>query len=138
MAKRGKKVLGRLETVRFPRLTDGIELVAKIDTGADSGALHCVFERLIEEKDGERWLEFQPINEDQPIVRTDKFKRIIVRSSNGIPVERHRIETTVLIQGKEYEIELTLWDRSSMKYDVLIGHKFLKDKFLVDVSQVNV
>lgn len=39
--------------------------------------------------------------------------------------------------GREYAIKLSLRDRSSMKYPMLLGYNFLKGKFLVDVSKDN-
>ena len=132
-------VVGWLERVWFPEFAP-IEkgVVAKIDTGADSGAMHCVFERVVKDDNGKEWLEFQPLDTKQPTVRTDRFKRIIVRSSNGTIEERHRIETTVKIKGSEHPIKLTLSDRSDMKYDVIIGWRFLENRFLVDVSHTNI
>ncbi|MEJ2112691.1 MAG: RimK/LysX family protein, partial [Flavobacteriaceae bacterium] len=36
---------------------------------------------------------------------------------------------------KTYKINLTLSTRDDMKFPVLIGRQFLRDKFLVDVNQ---
>lgn len=132
-------VIGWLERVWFPEFkasNDGV--VAKIDTGADSGAMHCVFERIVKDGQGKDWLEFQPLDTDRPIIKTDKFKRIVVRSSNSTVEERHRVETRIMIHDQEYPIKLTLSDRSDMKYDVIIGWRFLENRFLVDVSRTNI
>ena len=37
--------------------------------------------------------------------------------------------------GKKYKTVISLTDRSDMKYPMLIGRKFLSERFLVDVSQ---
>jgi hypothetical protein len=138
MKKEKLKVIGWLERVWLPESSlPGEGVVAKIDTGADSGALHVVYEKLII-KNGKKLLEYQPIDKNHDIVQTDKFKNIGVRSSNGTFERRHRIETMIKIQDKTYPIQLTLADRTDMKYDVIIGYKFLEGKFLVDVSQKNI
>lgn len=135
-----KVTLGWLEKVWFPEFgTSDSGVVAKVDTGADSGALHCTLERLVRDENGQTVLEFQPFDTSHPLIRTADYKRILVRSSNGLMEERHRIKTMIqLSDNKEYRIELTLADRTDMNYEVIIGRKFLDNKFLVDVSKENV
>lgn len=58
-----------------------------------------------------------------------------VKSSNGIIEERVSVKTKMNLYDRIYTIELTLADRSHMKYPVLIGRKFLRNKFIVDVSK---
>lgn len=57
-----------------------------------------------------------------------------VKSSNGKVEERYFIKSVIEIFGKKYKAELSLTDRKDMKYPMLLGRKFLKDKFIVDVS----
>lgn len=57
-----------------------------------------------------------------------------VKSSNGTIQERIFIKTTLELYGKAFETELSLTDRASMKYPMLIGRKYLEGRFLVDVS----
>lgn len=134
-----KVIVGWLERVWFPEFDPAKKgVVAKIDTGADNGALHCTFERIINDEKGREVLEFQPLNKKLPVIQTRRFKKIKVRSSNGIMEERHRIETVIKVKGNIYPIKLSLTDRTDMKYDVIIGWQFLEDKFLVDVSLSNI
>jgi hypothetical protein len=60
-----------------------------------------------------------------------------VKSSNGIVENRFLIATEILIFDKKYPIRLTITERGSMKYPVLLGRKFLSNKFVVDTSKVN-
>ena len=131
--------LGWLERVWFPEFgTPDEGVVAKIDTGADSGALHCTGERLVHGQDGQITLEFQPFDDKHNVIRTKNYKLTKVRNVHGIR-ERYRIKTTIRLQdGKDYPIELTLVDRKHMKYEVIIGRRFLDKKFVVDVSQENI
>lgn len=135
-----KLTLGWLERVWFPDFgTPDEGVIAKVDTGADSGALHCVTETIIKDEEGNEVLEFQPFDEQHKLVRTKRFKKIYVRSSNGLKSERHRIKTKIkLADGQNHDIELTLADRTEMTYEVIIGRKFLQGRYLVDVSQENV
>lgn len=57
-----------------------------------------------------------------------------VKSSNGTIQERIFIKTALQLFGQEYETELSLTDRKSMKYPMLIGRKYLEDRFIVDVA----
>ncbi len=57
-----------------------------------------------------------------------------VKSSNGTIEERIFIKTTLELYGRRYETELSLTDRKSMKYPMLIGRRFLEGHFLVDVA----
>lgn len=57
-----------------------------------------------------------------------------VKSSNGTIEERIFIKTTLELYGRRYRTELSLTDRKSMKYPMLIGRKFLEGRFVVDVA----
>lgn len=125
-----RETLGAFERVSFPSL--GIQnIIAKVDTGADSGALHCASIELINrESDGAKVLKFVPIGHDSRLSRepieTTSFTRARVRSSSGHQLPRYRIDTHVIIRGREYAIRIGLSDRSDMQTDVLIGRKFLR------------
>ena len=133
---RDREVVGWLEKVRFPEIDSvGKPILAKIDTGAYSGALHVDFEKIVVEN-GEEILEYRPINKERQIVRTKKFRKVRVKSSNGIKEERHLITTAIVINGKTYKVELTLADRTDMRYDVIIGRRLLKkENMLVDANK---
>lgn len=129
-----QKIVGSSETVGFPafKLND---IPAKIDTGADTGALHCT---LIEEKivEGKNTLQFSPFDHPELVIVADEYTSKNVRSSNGEVCKRFFITTTVSVQGKTYPIQLSLADRTEMTWPVLIGKKFLSENnFLVDVTQ---
>jgi hypothetical protein len=127
------KILGGFELVQFPEL--GVEkAIAKIDTGAYSGALHAT---NIEEKvnaDGVKELMYYPLGKKELAVSTTEYKRKSIRSSNGQLEKRFIITTTVCIKGKARKISISLSDRSSMMKEVLIGRQFLRRyHFFVDV-----
>ncbi len=131
-----KKTIGAFEKVSFPEF--GMKnVLAKIDTGAFTGALHCT--RIHEEKEsGLRVLYFSPFDEPKTVHKTTNFEKGIVKSSNGAISERYFIETSIIVQKHRYTITLTLANRSDMKWPVLVGRRFLRaNEFMVDVSELN-
>ncbi len=64
----------------------------------------------------------------------DVHKITYVKSSNGTRQERIFILTTLELYGQVYETEISLTDRKEMTYAMLIGRKYLEDRFIVDVS----
>ena len=139
MAKeRVKLLIGRKEKVDFPKLKlYGIN--AKIDTGAYTSAIHCDSIRAVR-KGGERFVRFRLLDPSHPAydgreMRKPLLGRRKVKSSFGQTEYRYIIKTFVEIFGKTHEIELSLCDRSGMEHPILLGRKFIQDKFVVDVSR---
>jgi hypothetical protein len=58
-----------------------------------------------------------------------------VKSSNGVVQSRPSIKVSVKFMGKKYKSVISLTNRADMKFPMLIGRIFLKDRFLVDVSK---
>ncbi|MCB0791635.1 MAG: ATP-dependent zinc protease [Flavobacteriales bacterium] len=133
MLQRPKVLIGRLEYIALPGL--GIPRVqAKIDTGAYRSALH--YQRIrTRTVGGEKQLV---VSFQMGGLRKTKvfkhFKRVTVKSSTGQRTRRYLIATTVRLNGHRVRTQFTLFDRSDMKYQVLLGRKFLRGRFLVDVT----
>jgi hypothetical protein len=131
-----KKIyVGCFEPVDFPQY-QLISVIAKVDTGAFSGALHCtdikVVRRGIKRK---KILKFTPNAQADLAQETDQFYETYVRSAHGHRKKRYVVNTTMKIQGREYPIMIGLSDRSDMKRPVLIGRRFLRENnLLVDVT----
>lgn len=126
--------IGCFEIVNFPELgLDGV--MAKVDTGAFSGALHCtdikVVRRGVRRR---RILKFIPDGRPELAQETEKFFETHVRSALGHRKKRFIIETEIELRGKKYPIMIGLSDRSDMKRPVLLGRRFLRENnILVDV-----
>lgn len=127
--------VGAFEKVDFPQFAmSGI--TAKIDTGAYSGALHCTKIVLVD-VGGVKMLHFSPFDSPETVITALQYKLSYVRSSNGKRSKRYFIQTSMNIQGKVYDIKLSLANRSEMKWPVLIGRRFLRDNhFIVDVNKL--
>jgi hypothetical protein len=119
--------------VGFPDL-GGSRAIAKLDTGAFSGAIHC--SEVRESKNGVGpIIEFKPLGSDN-FFRMEEFAVRYVKSSNGQREKRYFIDTNIEIEGNIYPIVLSLRDRSDMKWKVLIGRKFLRSHgFVVDAAK---
>lgn len=129
-------VIGCFETVDFPDL--GVfDMLAKIDTGAFSGALHCTRIRVVKRgADKQRVLKFYPLGVKSEEREVLDFEETYVRSSTGHRVRRYLINTTIVIKEQLYQLKIGLSDRSDMKRDVLIGRRFLRENgIIVDVRQ---
>jgi hypothetical protein len=129
-----KKIIGNKELISIIDL-DLFDLDAKVDTGADSNALHC--DDIVVEGD---FVHFTLLDEVHTSYHGKRMKMPLyrvkkVRSSNGELQHRPSIKVKVKFFNKEYKAVISLTNRADMKYPMLIGRKFLSGKFLVDVSQ---
>nr|WP_321266483.1 RimK/LysX family protein [uncultured Sulfurimonas sp.] len=130
-----KKIIGRKELISIIDL-DLQNLDAKVDTGADSNALHCDDIEI----DGDGYVHFTLLDEIHESYHGKRMKLPLhrvkkVRSSNGELQNRPSIKVMVDFFGHKYSTIISLTSRSDMKFPMLIGRKFLSGKFLVDVSQ---
>jgi hypothetical protein len=128
------KTLGRLLHIDLPQL--GVEdVIAKVDTGACSGALHATHIREIDH-DGMVSLRFSPLGSAEHTLEMGSFHKRRVRSSNGKLSVRYAIDTEIRMEDQTYPITLTLTNRGSMRHPMLIGRNFLRiHGFLIDVTQ---
>lgn len=117
-------LLGWREWLSLPEL--GLPLIAaKIDTGAKSSCLHT-FQIDPFERDGQAWVRFgvHPVQNDNDIVvwREARVKdQREVSDSGGHKELRYVIETTAQIGDQTRVIEMTLTNRDSMRFRMLLG-----------------
>jgi len=128
-------VIGWREWVGFPDL--GIpQIKAKVDTGARTSCLHAF---LVEpfERNGVAWVRFdihpnQRSSKDVLSCAAPVLDRRLVRDSGGHEELRYVIETTVSIGDRMHAVEVTLTDRDSMKFRVLLGRTAMSGQYIVD------
>ena len=132
---RNKITVGWREWLALPDL--GIQAIkAKIDTGARTSALHAfVLEPF--EKDGALKVKFgvHPLQKRKDIevnCVADVVDRRRVTSSGGQSEMRYVIRTTVALGEFKRSIELTLTNRKSMRFRMLLGRAALGGFCLVD------
>lgn len=129
-----EKTFGICEYVDVPKL--GLfNVLAKVDTGAYSGALHCSkINEIIRKSDGKKILRFTPSNNQSNTIEIAGYARSYVRSSTGHRVKRYLFDTDIVIKGVAYKIRIGLSNRADMNYEVLIGRRLLNENnILVDV-----
>jgi hypothetical protein len=130
-----KDTLGWREWVSLPDLNIP-DIKAKVDTGARTSALHAFYVEPFE-RDGVGWVRFKmhPLqrNEEEVVECEAPVKdQRMVRDSGGHAEMRYVIETTILIGSNPLQAELTLTDRESMKFRMLLGRTALRSNYLVD------
>lgn len=133
-----KKIVGRREIISIVDLELN-DLDAKVDTGADSNALHCDHIEISEDEQSVSFTLLDEVHEAYHGKRMTfplyKIKK--VKSSNGQLQLRPSIKVSIEFFGKKYKSVISLTDRSDMKFPMLIGRKFLSGRFLVDVEEEN-
>jgi len=126
-------VVGWRELVHLPDL--GLhEVPAKIDTGARTSSLHgTVIEEFM--RDGEKFVRFAVDFPEQRVRQVCEAVHVDIRgitSSNGEKQRRYVIKTPLRIGEEEFRAEISLADRSDMKFPMLIGRSSLRRRFVVD------
>lgn len=112
----------------------------KIDTGARTSALDVVRYELIETAGGGLMATLLlALDRRHPghftRIHTPVLKMATVRNTGGIPEERPVVETAVRIGPIHKRIRITITNRSSMRYRMILGREALADDFLIDVSR---
>jgi hypothetical protein len=132
-----KKIIGRADKIDFPKL--GLfDIDVKIDTGAYTSAIHC--SEIIVEGESLRCIFNSDVHQNfgKTEIVFDAFTLTNVKSSNGFKENRYKVKSEVVFFSKTYKINLTLSTRDDMRFPVLIGRQFLRQKFMVDVDLENV
>lgn len=133
-------MIGWKEYVALPEL--GVASVkAKIDTGARTSSLHVAAIRtLTDEEEGEADLEITLVPDrrrPERLVRARvrQLARIRVTDSGGHSELRPLVETLLVLGPVTKRIRVTLADRSTMLFRMILGRKALEGDFVVDVSK---
>jgi len=130
-------VIGWREWMALPAL--GIDHIkVKVDTGARTSALHAFYVAPFTNKD-RLWVRFgiHPIQKNiKTVIECEapvKDQRIVT-DSGGHKENRFVIETDLVLGDNTWKSEITLTDRDSMSYRMLLGRTALNGRFVVDPS----
>jgi ribosomal protein S6--L-glutamate ligase len=133
-----KIILGSEEWCSFPEL--GIPAIkARVDSGAKTSALHAI--NIIPfTKEGVNWVKFDinPIqNNLKTVIHCEALliDKRIVKSSSGYREQRFVIQTKITIGSDSWPIEMTLTNRDSMGFRMLLGREAMSGRILVDPEQ---
>lgn len=130
-----KMIAGSEEWVSLPDL--GLPMIkVRVDSGAKTSAIHAVnispFQR-----NGEAWVSFDvyPLQYDgKKVVHCEApvIDKRTIKSTSGSRESRYVIRTVLKVAEEAWEIELTLANRDSMGYRMLLGREAMRGKMLVD------
>lgn len=130
-----KSVVGSEEWCALPLL--GIPAIkARVDSGARTSAIHA-FNIKSFKRGVVPWVSFEvhPLQKNRrTIVRCEAevLDKRMVKSSSGIAEKRYVIQTTLQHDNKRWDIEVTLTNRDSMGYRMLLGREAMIGRILVD------
>ncbi len=133
-----KLILGSEEWCSFPEL--GLHTIkARVDSGAKTSALHAInIAPFI--KNDQNWVKFD-INPIQNNLKTvihceaPLVDKRIVKSSSGFREQRYVIQSNLKIGEDSWMIEMTLTNRDSMGFRMLLGREAMSGRVLVDPEQ---
>lgn len=121
-----KLILGKEEWCSLPEL--GLPAVkVRVDSGAQTSSLHA-FNIQAYMENGVKYVRFDihPMQGDRNIVQSCKARvidRRSIKNSSGSKEKRHVIQTPVMIGDTTWDIEITLTNRDSMGYRMLLGRE---------------
>ncbi|SHH30430.1 ATP-dependent zinc protease family protein [Ferrimonas marina] len=129
--------VGWREWVALPEL--GIERIkAKLDTGARTSCLHA-FKTEPFERDNKPWLRMHvhPHQGDEQTVLVCEAPLVEYRKvtdSGGHAEQRPVILTELTMGGARWPIEMTVTNRDTMKFRMLIGRTAMQGHLMVDAE----
>lgn len=129
------KIIGWREWVGLPEL--GLPFIkAKVDTGARTSALHAFAVDTYRER-GVLMVRFnihplQQRSDIEHLCNAEVVDERMVTDSGGHKEKRYVILTRVSAGEMTWPIEVTLTNRDTMRFRMLLGRTALKDHFLVE------
>ena len=130
-------IIGWNEWAALPDL--GIEKIrCKVDTGARTSALHAFYIEEFEEN-GVKRIRFglhpnQGDTDTEVHCVADVADVRDVTDSGGHTDSRYVIATSVVVGDRSWPIEITLTNRDTMRYRMLLGRTAIIDNFVVDAG----
>ena len=133
-----KIILGSEEWCSFPELQIPA-IKARVDSGAKTSALHALNIAPFV-KDDLNWVKFDinPIQNNQKTVihcQALLLDKRIVKSSSGFREQRYVIQTNITVGNDMWPIEVTLTNRDSMGFRMLLGREAMSGRILVDPEE---
>ncbi len=133
-----RKSIGWREWVSLPQL--GISKIkAKVDTGARTSALHAFSLQPYQEGNQNKIrFDIHPVQNDMSVVTTctaDVIDKRWVTDSGGHKEERYVICTPITLGEETWDIEITLTERDTMLFRMLLGRSAIRKRYKVDPAR---
>lgn len=130
-----KEIAGWVECASIEKV--GIELIAKLDSGADNSSLN-VKEFVKFKRNGTTFVRFNIDNFKGQIrqIEAEVIRIAKVKRHKSVSDHRPVIILDICIDNRCKKTEVNLADRTKYVYQLLLGRSFLKDDFLIDPSKM--
>lgn len=132
------KIIGSEEWCVFDELgVPGIK--ARIDSGAKTSSIQANNIKLFE-KGAQEWVKFEvnPIQDNRSIsikCEAQVVDKRSVKSSSGISEDRYVIKTALTLGSEVFDIELTLANRDTMEFRMLLGREAINGRYMVNSAE---
>ena len=125
-------VIGWHECISLPEL--GLKNFAvKVDTGAKTTALHADDIETFTRR-GRQWVRFRcpeipgtPSRACEFPIHTNRD----ITNTSGTPESRIVIRTPMVIAGRRWQIDISLTDRGTMRFPLILGRRALRNRHIV-------
>lgn len=113
---------------------------ARIDSGAKTSSIHAINIKPFK-KNNEKWVRYEvyPLLDNRMVCVHCESKVVDIRrvkSSTGISERRYVIKTPLTLGGSTWDIEMTLADRETMGFKMLLGREAMINKMIIDPSKL--
>ncbi len=132
-----KIIVGSEEWCTFKTLGIGA-IKARVDSGAKTSSIHA-FNIQVFKRDNNPWVSFEvhPLQQNRTTtIRCEApvVDRRNVKSSSGETEKRYVIRALMKLGEFDWDVELTLSNRDTMGYRMLLGREAMHNRMLVDPS----
>ena len=132
-------IIGRAENIDIVDIVPSVP--SKIDTGAYRSSIHATKIKVVGEGDA-KVLTFEllghPMSPVKYPMEIKEFEEVSVTNSFGHEEKRYEVILRVKMGPKVFNTSFTLADRANNFFPILIGRKFLRNRFIVDVTKASV
>lgn len=125
-------VIGWHECISLPEL--GLkDFAVKVDTGAKTTALHADDIETFRKR-GRAWVRFR--RPEIPgtaasICEFPVFGERDITNTSGTPESRIVIRTPMVLAGRRWKIDISLTDRGTMRFPLILGRRALRNRQIV-------
>lgn len=124
--------IGWLECISLPKL-GLMDFSIKVDSGAKTTALHADDIETFY-KGSDKWVRF--MSPAIPGTQARQFELPVftkrdITNTSGLPETRIVIRTPMILAGRKWKIDISLTDRATMQFPLILGRRALRGRNIV-------